>query len=487
MTKPLYIVWFRQDLRLVDQPALRRAVDRGGVIPVYIWAPEEEGDWPIGGASRWWLHHSLASLDELLRQRGSRLVIRRGPTQETLDELLEQTGATAVYWNRRYEPAAIERDKQVKATLLSRGVQAESFNGSLLFEPWTVSTKQGAPYQVFTPFWKACLSADVKHEILPAPREVAAPSKWPATLKLEELNLLPTIAWDAGFVKAWEPGAPAAERRLQQFVNEAVASYQADRDRADIEGSSRLSPHLHFGEISPRQIRAAVEKALEALKEKSTSGASKARQSAEIFLKEVGWREFAYHLLYHFPLTPAEPLRDQFRSFPWRRSKKDLRAWQRGRTGFPIVDAAMRELWTTGFMSNRTRMIVASFLTKDLRLTWLRGAEWFWDTLVDADLANNTLGWQWTAGCGADAAPYFRVFNPTMQAEKADPDGEYIRRWVPELAKLPTKWLCEPWTAPDEALQVAGVELGKTYPRPMVDHHEARDAALAAYERVKKS
>lgn len=483
MTKPLIIVWFRQDLRIADQPALRRAVDRGGVIPVYIWAPEEEGDWPLGGASRWWLHHSLASLDEQLRERGARLIIRRGPTQQALDELLEETGATAVYWNRRYEPAAIERDKLVKATLLSRGVQAESFNGSLLHEPWTILTKQNAPYQVFTPFWKACLLANVAHEMLSTPREVTFPAKAPKSLPLDELELLPSIGWDGGFYHAWKVGAPAGERRLQEFIAEAVGRYHEDRDRVDLDGSSLLSPHLHFGEISPRQVWAAVEKELE----KSPVVKSKIGEGAEVFLKEVGWREFAYHLLYHFPQTPAEPLREQFRSFPWRRSQNDLAAWQRGQTGFPIVDAAMRHLWAAGYMPNRMRMVVASFLTKNLRMSWEHGAKWFWDTLVDADLANNTLGWQWTAGCGADAAPYFRIFNPTMQAEKADPEGEYIRRWVPELAKLPTKRLPEPWTATAAELAAAGVQLGKNYPQPIVEHHEARDAALAAYEKIRAS
>lgn len=479
MSQATTIVWLRQDLRVADQPALRRAADRGRVVPVYIWAPEEEGDWPPGAASRWWLHHSLASLDAQLRERGSRLIIRRGPTQATLDELLEETGATAICWNRRYEPAAIERDKQVKATLLTRGVQAESFNGSLLHEPWMIATKQGRPYQVFTPFWKACLTADVRHETLPAPRELAAPTKWPRSLPLDELELLPRIKWDVEFTQTWDVGAPGAERQLHQFVSGAMARYDEGRDRADVEGSSLLSPHLHFGEISPRQVWCAVEKQL------AKSPGLKGRQSAEIFLKEIGWREFAHHLLYHFPHTPTEPLREQFRSFPWSRSHKHLRAWQRGSTGYPIVDAAMRHLWATGFMPNRMRMVVASFLTKDLRISWQRGAEWFWDTLVDADLANNTLGWQWTAGCGADAAPYFRVFNPTTQAEKADPEGEYIRHWVPELAKLPTKRLREPWTATAEELAAAGVQLGGNYPRPIVDHHEAREAALAAYEKIR--
>lgn len=487
MSNLLTIVWFRQDFRISDQPALRRAADRGGVIPVYILAPEEEGEWLRGGASRWWLHHSLASLNKQLRERGSRLVIRQGATQQVLDDLIEQTGATAVYWNRRYEPTAIERDKQVKATLLSRGLQAESFNGSLLHEPWTIRTKQNAPYQVFTPFWKACLSAGVQHEVLSTPRDLAGPARWPASLTLEQLELLPKIDWDAGIAEAWEPGEPAADRRLREFIASGLARYRTDRDRADIDSSSRLSPHLHFGEISPRQIWVATEKALATWKGQPASDAAQAHQSAEVFLKEVGWREFAYHLLYHFPQTTTEPLREQFRGFPWRRSQRDLRAWQRGQTGYPIVDAAMRQLWTTGYMPNRTRMVVASFLTKDLRLPWLSGAQWFWETLVDADLANNTLGWQWTAGCGADAAPYFRVFNPTMQAEKADPNGDYIRRWVPELSKLPTKWLREPWTAPAEELSAAGVDLGKTYPRPIVDHHEARDAALAAYDKIRQS
>jgi deoxyribodipyrimidine photo-lyase len=482
MSTPITIVWFRQDLRIADQPALRRAVDRGEVIPVYIWAPDEEGDWRPGGASRWWLHHSLASLDQQLRACGTKLVLRRGPTQQALDELIAATGATAVYWNRRYEPAAIERDKQVKASLLSRGILAESFNGSLLHEPWTIATKQSEPYQVFTPFWKACLAADASREVLPAPREIPSPLKLPRSLPLDELELLPRISWDAGFYEAWDVGSSAAEGRLRRFVSERIADYHEDRDRVDIDGSSRLSPHLHFGEISPRQVWRAVEKD----SGHSTSRSQPFGKGAEVFLKELGWREFAYHLLYHFPATTNEPLRQQFRSFPWRRSEVDLRAWQRGETGYPIVDAAMRQLWATGYLPNRTRMIVASFLTKDLRLPWLKGAEWFWDTLVDADLANNTLGWQWTAGCGADAAPYFRVFNPVLQAEKADPQGDYIRRWVPELAKLPTKWIREPWQAPAETLAAAGVELGRNYPRPMVDHHEARDAALAAYERIKR-
>lgn len=483
MSEPTTIVWFRQDLRIADQPALQRAAERGRVVPVYIWAPEEEGASAPGAASRWWLHHSLASLTEQLRELGSPLILRRGPTLAALDQLVQETGATAIYWNRRYEPAAIERDATVKADLLSRGVKAESFNGSLLHEPWTILTKQSRPYQVFTPFWKACLASEAVHEPLPAPKKWVGPSERILSMPLDELELLPPIGWDAGFYEAWQAGAPAAEKRLNQFATDGVARYDEGRDRSDVDGTSLLSPHLHFGEISPRQVWSTVSNQLE----ESRASKTKSRTGAEVFLKEIGWREFAHHLLYHFPRTPTEPLREQFRGFPWRRSKRDLRRWQRGQTGYPIVDAAMRHLWASGYMPNRLRMVVASFLVKDLRLSWRSGAEWFWETLVDADLANNTLGWQWTAGCGADAAPYFRVFNPTMQAEKTDPNGDYIRRWVPELAKLPTKHLREPWSAPAAELAAAGVSLGENYPRPIVDHREARDAALAAYAKIRQS
>jgi deoxyribodipyrimidine photo-lyase len=474
------IVWFRQDLRLADQPALSAAAQRGRVVPAYIWAPEEEGRWPPGAASRWWLHHSLASLKAQLEAAGSRLVIRRGPSLEALTSLVKEAGATAVVWNRRYEPAAIARDQQVKAALLANGIHAESFNGSLLYEPWTIATKQGGPFQVFTPFWKACLAAGDECKPLGAPDELAAPRQWPAGAALDELNLLPAIPWDRGFYDAWQPGALAAEAQLAAFVAEGLGDYDAARDRVDVVGTSRLSPHLHVGELSPRQVRTAVERAT------AGQGARSAkRQAASVFLKELGWREFAHHLLYHFPRTTDEPLRESFRRFPWRRSARDLRRWHRGETGYPIVDAAMRQLWTTGYMPNRTRMIVASFLTKHLRLPWQRGAEWFWDTLVDADLANNTLGWQWTAGCGADAAPYFRVFNPVLQAARCDPEAAYIRRWAPELERLAPDDIYAPWRASDATLASARVRLGATYPAPMVDHDEARAAALAAFDSIR--
>jgi deoxyribodipyrimidine photo-lyase len=471
---PTTLVWYRQDLRLADQPALAASAARGPVVPVYIWAPDEEGRWPYGGASRWWLNHSLASLAEQLTSQGSRLIIRRGPSLATLQTLLAETGADAVMWCRRYEPASIERDKAVKAALITAGVKAESFNGSLLHEPWTVATKQGAPYQAFTPFWKACQATQVNRDPAPAPRELPAPRRWPSSLPLDELELLPTIPWDRQFYDAWEPGAPAAERKLREFAAAKLASYKEDRDRVDGDGFSRLSPHLHFGELSPRQVWATMQ---QHTKPHAASGAA--------FLSEIGWREFAHHLLYHFPHTAEDPLREPFRKLAWSRSTTRLERWERGQTGYPIVDAAMRELWATGFMPNRARMIVASFLCKDLLIKWQAGAEWFWDTLVDADLANNTLNWQWTAGCGADAAPFFRVFNPVSQAEKFDPAGNYIRRWVPELKHLPTPWIFKPHEAPNNVLADLHIRIGHTYPKPLVDHAAAREAALAAFAKIR--
>jgi deoxyribodipyrimidine photo-lyase len=474
------IVWFRRDLRLQDNPALSAALKNGGpVLPVYILDEEGEGKWPAGGASRWWLHHSLASLDTSLRERGSRLILAKGCASKVLPLLIKQGVATAVYWNRRYEPASIARDKAIKADLISAGVDAKSFNAALLFEPHTVQNKAGGPFQVFTPYWRHCLTLPVEAPVKLPGGKFAAPTKWPASLTLEELDLKPRIKWDAGLEAAWQPGEAAGLKRLKKFTAGVLAEYAGGRDRPEADGTSALSPHLHFGEIGPRQVWAAV-KALSA-----ESGVFPANRGAQVFLTEVGWREFAHHLLFHFPQTPGEPLRKEFAVFPWQKNAKQLRAWQRGRTGYPIVDAGMRQLWTTGWMHNRVRMIVASFLVKHLRLSWHEGAAWFWDTLVDADLANNTLGWQWSAGCGADAAPYFRIFNPFLQGSKFDPEGHYVRRWVPELAGLPAKFIHQPWEAPMEVLAEARVTLGKDYPQNMVDHGEARVAALAAFKSVR--
>jgi deoxyribodipyrimidine photo-lyase len=474
------IVWFRQDLRLADNPALLAAVRRGGpVIPVFIWAPEEEGAWPPGAASRWWLHQSLKQLDASLRLLGSRLILRRGPTLDTIRDLLKATGTGTVFWNRRYEPAAIARDTLVKASLQNDGWIAESFNGSLLFEPWAIRTRQERPYQVYTPFWKACLAQPTPEVPEKAPGRLESPPRWPATLRLAELGLEPTIDWAKGMRESWRPGERGAAELLDRFLEESVENYSDGRNRPDRPGTSRLSPHLHFGEISVRQVWHAIHQ------RSRRKWGSSADDGTGAFTAELGWREFAHHLLFHFPHTAEQPLRPAFANFPWRKDDAQLRAWQRGRTGYPIVDAGLRQLWHTGWMHNRVRMIAASFLVKDLLISWQEGAAWFWDTLVDADLANNTLGWQWSAGCGADAAPYFRIFNPVSQGEKFDPDGTYVRRWIPELERLPNRWIHQPWKAPDRDLTNARVYLGSTNPQPIVDHLEARSRALNALQRTK--
>ena len=474
------IHWFRLDLCLADNPALRAAMEHGGpVVPVFIWSPEDEGAWPPGGASRWWLHQSLAALDDRLRAVGSRLVIRRGPTLESLRTLARETGAGAVFWNRRYEPAVSARDAKVKEALGRDGLAVESFNAALLHEPWTIQNQSKKPFQVFTPFWKHCLAKSDPAEPLPAPKNLPAPAKWPKSLALDDLELEPKSNWADGLRAEWQPGEAGATAKLNRFLSKAFDNYTDQRNRPDVTGTSRLSPHLHFGEISPRQVWHGLRQMA------SKRGWPVERWRASQFLSEMGWREFAHHLLFHFPHTPTEPLRADFKKFPWRKDAAWLHAWQTGRTGYPIVDAGMRELWATGWMHNRVRMIVASFLVKDLLLSWTQGTRWFWDTLVDADLAQNTLGWQWTAGCGADAAPYFRVFNPISQGEKFDPQGDYVRRWCPELAKLPGEWLHKPWQAPSETLAHAGVKLGRDYPEPIVSHAIAREVALEAFARIK--
>jgi deoxyribodipyrimidine photo-lyase len=475
------LLWFRRDLRLTDNPALARALENGAVIPVYIHAPEEEGDWAPGGASRWWLHHSLSALARDLEARGSRLVIRRGPALPALERLLRETGADRVLWNRLWEPALTARDEAVRSALTAQGVKASTFNAALLHEPASVATRSGDPYRVFTPFWKTCLGLGLPGEVLPAPARIPAPASLPEGLAPESLGLLPRIGWDAAFGTHWQPGEAGALARLGAFMEGAVGDYEAMRNRPDRDGSSRLSPHLHFGEIGPRQVVAACQVAM------ADMGDEVSRRSIDSFLREIGWREFAHHLLYHFPRTVTEPLDARFEALPWvDPDPQVLAAWRQGRTGIPLVDAGMRALWHTGWMHNRVRMIVASLLTKNLRIHWLEGARWFWDTLVDADLAANTLGWQWTAGCGADAAPYFRVFNPVLQGERFDPDGDYVRRWVPELAGLPAKYIHRPWEAPAAALLAAEVRLGKDYPRPLVDLAESRRQALEAWEVIKR-
>lgn len=471
------LLWFRRDLRLADNPALDMA-RREHVIPVYIHAPDDEAPWQPGAANRWWLHHSLSALDAQLRKAGSRLIIRQGAALAELQELIAQTGAQAVYCNRLYEPATIRRDKQIKAELTRQGIEYRSFAGHLLFEPWSVQTGGGTPYRVFTPFWNACQRLGLPSDIKPAIRKLRPVTNSLTSLSLADLALLPRINWDSEFHHHWQPGEAYAQKRLREFLKQQLDEYETGRDFPAQAVTSRLSAHLHFGEISPRQIVYAVEHARQTGKKRIFA------KQAQAFLRELVWREFTHHILYHFPHTTDKPLNPRFDGFPWQtRKTKALRAWQTGTTGFPIVDAGMRELWTTGTMHNRVRMIVGSLLTKNLGLHWLHGARWFWDTLVDADLAQNSFNWQWVAGCGADAAPYFRIFNPVSQSEKFDAQGEYLRRWVPELKNLPNKYIHAPWLAPEAVLQDAGVKLGKAYPLPIADLKESRARALEDYRR----
>lgn len=461
-----------------DNPALDWAVAQGApIIPLYILDDETPGRWAMGGASRWWLHHSLASLGVSIAEKGGALILKRGEVQAIIEQLVEELNPQAVVWNRCYEPYAIARDKAIKESL---GDVAKSFNGSLLFEPWEVETGAGEPYKVYTPFWKACMNKGVHREPIRAPQSV----EWAACESddLDDWTLLPTAPdWSKPLQKEWTIGEEGAKQALYNFLDGAVENYSNGRDMPGMTGTSKLSPHLHFGEISPLQIYS-----LARYKQDERDGAV-VRKHIDKFLSEIGWREFAYHLLYHFDDFAEQPFRKEFEGFPWADDDATLKQWQRGMTGYPIVDAGMRELWQTGWMHNRVRMIVASFLTKDLLIPWQEGAKWFWDTLVDADLANNSAGWQWTAGCGADAAPYFRVFNPVLQSKKFDGDGEYIRKYVPELAKLSGDALHAPWEADEDVLKAAGVVLGKDYPKPIVNHGKARDRALEAYKVIKKS
>jgi len=462
------LVWLRRDLRLSDHPAFVAAcAAHECVLPVYIHSPHEEGIWAPGAASRWWLHQSLQALGRALAERGGQLYLAAGDALDELDRLLAQSGARAVYWTRCYEPALIERDSRVKAELRKRGIIVESQPGNLMLEPWRLNRSRQGPYRVFTPFWRRLASQLTPQRPLPAPR----PRQWltiPGGLPLAALELQPRIPWAGGLAATWRPGEANARARLRHFCERALADYAAGRDRPAEPGTSRLSPHLHFGEITPRQIQYE-------LSQRAGRAGSSEREGMEAYLRELGWREFAHHMLFHFPGTCERNFNRRFDAFRWAEADAAvLRRWQRGLTGVPLVDAGMRELSSSGWMHNRVRMIAASFLTKNLRVHWLHGARWFWDTLVDADLANNTLGWQWVAGSGADAAPYFRVFSPLTQAARFDPEAIYLKRWLPELAALPARLLHEPWRDP-AALTRCG------YPQPMVDLKASRQLALEAF------
>ncbi len=450
------IIWFRYDLRLKDNLALLEACNNfDKILPLYIYDPKNI---PVGEAQKWWLHQSLTALREALRAKKSDLIILKGDANKILLDLVEDHKIAAIFWSRRYDAKGMEYDAKVKENIQKIGLRAESFPGLLLNEPWTIKNKTGEYFKVFTPFWKHCLTVINPHEIEKLHLKPALSSV--KSCNINELELLPhSPNWAKHFGEFWQPGEEGAHKLLHEFLEQKITKYASNRDVPSLNGTSKLSPHLHFGEISPNYIWQQVKNN---------------NYGAERFLAELGWREFSYNLLYNFPKLPTDNFRPEFDNFKWDKDNKALKAWQQGKTGFPIVDAGMRELWHTGTMHNRVRMIVASFLTKDLFIDWRVGAEWFWNTLVDADLANNSASWQWVAGCGADAAPYFRIFNPILQSEKFDADGIYIKNWIPELKDLDPKLLHNP--------QLFTI---KDYPKPLVDHNIQRKIALTRYQNLK--
>ncbi|WP_210251018.1 cryptochrome/photolyase family protein [Microvirga thermotolerans] len=473
------LVWFRDDHRLSDNPALSAAVDSGApLLCLYILDESSQGVRPLGGAARWWLHGSLDALDRSLRELGNRLVIFQGPAEEVVDRLVETTNPSGVYWNRRYQAAEIAVDRAIKARLTARGIAVRSFNGRLLHEPWQVRNRAGRPFQVFTPYLRAVSAMPVAPP-LPRPREIRA-GGWPSSLldssrSLADLRLEPENPnWAAPFTGLWQRGEQAAQERLSTFLEEGLPGYASRRDVPAAEATSRLSPHLRFGEIGPRQIWHAA-----------TARADGRETDTAKFLSEVVWRDFCHQQLHDNPDLATAPCNPRFAHFRWAGDNAALEAWRRGLTGYPIVDAGMRQLWRTGWMHNRVRMIVASFLVKHLLTDWRQGEAWFWDTLLDADAANNAFNWQWVAGSGPDSAPFHRIFNPVSQGEKFDPDGAYVRAYVPELADLPSPFVHRPWDAPGDVLRRAGIAPGENYPRPIVDHGAARERALGAFRALR--
>lgn len=467
------ILWFRQDLRLQDNPALTHACANGyKIVPIYI-LDDESAQWKMGGASRWWLHHSLHSLN---RDLDGHLNTYKGKAAEVLLDLVQKYKAHAVFWNRCYEPWRVERDKEIKSALTTRGIIAESFNASLLWEPWETRKSDGTAYKVFTPFYKNCTqNASPPRAPESKPNLINFYPQKPES-RIEELGLIPEIPWYKPIESFWQVGESAAHHRLSDFLECGLKGYTELRNRPDLDNVSRLSPHLHFGEISVRTLWHRV---------RQHAVMHHLEKDADVFCTELGWREFSHTLLHDHPDLPEQPLNRKFRNYPWQENTDHYRAWTRGQTGIPIVDAGMRQLWQTGWMHNRIRMIVASLLVKNMGIPWQDGARWFWDTLVDADLANNSASWQWSAGCGADAAPYFRIFNPVTQGEKFDPNGDYVRAYVPELARLPSSHIHKPWEAPQAMLKQAGVILGKTYPLPVLDLKATRQKALDGYAQIK--
>jgi deoxyribodipyrimidine photo-lyase len=444
------------------------------VIPVYIFEDSADQQWAPGGASRWWLHYALLSLDKSLQ---GKLNIYQGDPLEVLERLVAEHNASGVFWNRCYEPQSIERDGLIKSSLKEAGLQVQSFNGSLLWEPWQVLKKDQTPYKVFTPYYRrGCLGKPAPRRPLPPPTNMQL-HKLENNLTVEDLSLLPAIGWDKKMQEHWNISEEGAKDRLDEFVFNGIQDYREGRNFPNKQNVSRLSPYLHFGQISVNTAWYAANDAAALIDNES---------NLDTFLSELGWREFSYYLLYHFPELPTKNLQPRFDVFPWAQNiDADLQAWKKGKTGYPLVDAGMRELWETGYMHNRVRMVVGSFMVKNLLIHWHHGEQWFWDCLVDADLASNSASWQWVAGCGADAAPFFRIFNPITQSEKFDKQGDYIRRFVPELTNMPAKYIHAPWLAPADILAVAGVEIGADYPAPIVDIKESREIALAAFKHTK--
>lgn len=478
MTREPALVWLREDLRFDDNPALRAAADSGRpVICLYVLDDDSPGEWAKGGAHRWWLHRSLAAMQEDFGKFGGALILRRGDARGVVPSLAEEAGAGAVYWNRRYVAWQKEVDADVEETLKDQGRKVETFNGRLLFEPGEITKKAGGLYKVYTPFWRAMRQKEVRAKV-PKVQKLEAPGDLPGSDGLEDWDLLPTKPnWAEGFEEVWTPGERGGRARWLAWLKDGAESYDEDRNFPGLDRSSRQSPHLHWGETSPVVTWHEMSEAMEAGDVPQAQG--------ESWLSELGWREFHHQLLFEEPQMFDEPLDGKFARFEWEDDEEAFKAWTRGQTGYPIVDAGMRELWHTGWMHNRVRMITGSFLVKDLLIDWRRGMKWFWDCLVDGDEANNTSQWQWIAGCGADAAPFFRIFNPVSQGERFDKDGTYVRRWVPEIAGLPDKHLHAPWDAPKEVLRKAGIRLGDDYPAPIVDHGERRDEALKRYKALK--
>ncbi len=470
MSATVIIHWFRQDLRLADNPALFAAAEQGKVLPVYILDEQNAGKYRMGAASRCWLHHSLEALNHALH---GKLQIYSGDPESILLKLVQQYSVTAVHWNRCYESWRIQRDSHIKNTLKDQGIKVHSFNGSLLWEPWQLLKKGQTPYQVFTPFYRNALTLNAPRPPLQQPDHLDLAVLAEQSLSLQSLDLLPKITWHKQLMNHWETGEIAAQTTLQSFLDSGIEQYKHGRDFPALAAVSRLAPYLHFGELSPNQAWYALQN-----RESDDNSAH--------FRNELAWREFSYTQLYYHPDLGENNLQRKFDAFPWQQNAEALARWQQGQTGIPIVDAGMRELWQTGYMHNRVRMIVASFLVKNLLLPWQQGERWFWDCLLDADLANNSASWQWVAGCGADAAPYFRIFNPVSQGQKFDAQGEYTRHYVPELSKLADKYLFNPWEAPANILHSAGIELGKHYPKPMVDLKLSRTRALEAFQSLKQ-